>query len=237
MSKSLKFDETPSLRYLGLQPDYAPSPAKDPIGFLSKHIQVLPPHILAHYSLCTTPKQRTQIPAIRNRRLAWTNTDPSELTFTHARSSWPSLWEGVLRPGVEEAKEERTWAETEFLQGSEKQVGKLGSLLSLYEEERENERVRALRRLQEADLFVPEEDEDTDEEDGDEEVSDVLLGSLQPETDSERQASFERRIRERFIYGLLEGIDYDRVDWDESLDTNVNDRDAEERWFDEDDEE
>ena len=34
----------------------------------------------------------------------------------------------------------------------------------------------------------------------------------------------------------MQGIDYDKVDWDESLDSD-EDREAEERWFDEDDDE
>jgi hypothetical protein len=53
------------------------------------------------------------------------------------------------------------------------------------------------------------------------------------ESPEEAQALFERRVRERFIYGLLEGADYDSVDWDEWLDVE-DDRDAEERWFDDD---
>ncbi|KAG2013291.1 hypothetical protein CC2G_010220 [Coprinopsis cinerea AmutBmut pab1-1] len=198
--KASDFEEAPTLRYLGLPQDYTPSPKKDPIGFLSKHLKELPPHLSPRFGLITNPKQRTVIPAIRNRRLKWTTTAPPELNFVNARNTWPGLWEGGLRPGVEEAKEERAWAQTHFLEGREKQVGNLGNLLGNYEEERENERVRLLRRAQEDDEFIPEEDEDTDEEEDD----DSPLPSPEPESDVERQRTFERRIRERFIYGLLE---------------------------------
>lgn len=37
------------------------------------------------------------------------------------------------------------------------------------------------------------------------------------------------------MYGTLQNIDYDKVDWDERWDVD-NDRDAEERWFDEEEE-
>lgn len=205
MSKVFEFDEAPILQYLGLEKDYTPSPKADPIAFLQRHLTQLPPHLLVHCSLVTTPKQRTVIPTVRNRRLKWSRENPPELSLSNAQNNWPGLWEGRLRPGVEEAKEERKWAETEFLQGTTKQIGKLGNLLSIYEEERENERVRALRRYQEADEFVPEEDEDTDEEE--EEDDDSEKGpptTPEPESDSDRQRDFERRVQERFIYGLLE---------------------------------
>ncbi|GAV98991.1 hypothetical protein LENED_000415 [Lentinula edodes] len=118
------------------------------------------------------------------------------------------------------------------MQGSTKHVKKLGSLLRDYEEEREAERVRNIRRTQlaaEESQFIPEEDEDSAEDEP------VESGDVEEATEADNRAEFERRIRERFIYGLLDNIDYDRVDWDESLDTD-NDRDTEERWFDDEDE-
>jgi hypothetical protein len=103
---------------------------------------------------------------------------------------------------VEEANEERAWANNDFLQGSTKHVGKLGGLLGGYEEEREAERVRVLRR--ERAVFVPEEDESSDEEANNTAMEEPL---------EEARASFERQIRERFVYGLLEAsCDLER-DW------------------------
>ncbi|KAF6762095.1 hypothetical protein DFP72DRAFT_877969 [Ephemerocybe angulata] len=232
-----KFDEAPSLKYLGLPEDYSPSPKGEPISFLKKHLAQLPPHLLPDYGLITTPKQRTVIPLIRNRRLQYTRNAPVELNFVQARNTWPHLWEGRLEPGVEERKEEKAWAEDNFMAGSDSHVGKLGRLLADYEEERENERVRALRRIKADHEILPEEDEDSDleeeEEDGEEEEEPP---QSEPETDAQKREDFERRINERFVYGLLDDIDYNKVDWDESLDID-DDREAEERWFEEDDDE
>lgn len=256
MVKVHEFDEGPSLKYLGLPQDYTPSPTTQPIEFLEQHLTHLPPNIVSHYGLITTPKQRTVIPAIRNRRLQYTLTAPVELSFVRARNSWPHLWEGRLEPGVEEAREEKTWVEEEFLAGNPTHIGKLPGLLRDFEEERENERVRTLRRVRESEELVPEEDSDSDEEDEDEDEEDEEPPSSEPsdlETDRERQATFERRIKERFIYGLLDvssfsfnirersyaqiqTIDYDKIDWDESLDLD-DDREAQERWFEQDDDE
>lgn len=101
---------------------------------------------------------------------------------------------------MEEGQDERDWVINDgFLQGTTKHVGNLGTLLGEYEEEREAERVRMLKRERAAAAaFVPEEDSESDDEDvlvdvGDEEVK--------PE---EAKASFERLVRERFIYGLLD---------------------------------
>jgi len=245
-SAGIAFDKGPSLRYLGLPQDYLPSPEDDPIGFLSKHVAQLPPHILAHYSYITTPKQRTPIVAIRNRRLRYANGNPPELLFESARNSWPDLWQGRERRGVEEGNDERLWAQQRFLDGDRQHIGKLGSLLADYEEEREAERVRNIRRsrVRVQDDFVPEEDSDSDEG--------VPTDPPPQESDEDTREWFERRIRERFIYGLLDvgdelrlilsiifignvqNIDYDQVDWNESLSAD-DDRDAEERWFDDDD--
>ncbi|THH29128.1 hypothetical protein EUX98_g5050 [Antrodiella citrinella] len=158
-------------------------------------------------------------------------TNPTELGFTAAKGSWPILWEGRELGGKEEAKEEEEWAQKGFLEGKKKHVGKLGSLLGGYEEEREADRVRGIRR-REAEYrdSLPEEDEDTD---SDEDVD--LPTALVEESPEEMKASFLRLIKEKFIYGLLEGFDYDVVDWDERWDVD-NDRDAEERWFDDEEE-
>jgi len=224
-----------ALRYLGLPQDYTPCPEKEPILFLKTHLGHLPPHIAVYFSKVATPKQRAAIPTIRNRRLRYVNSKPADLSFDVARRTWADLWGGRERAGVEGGQEERDWVERDFLSGTEKHLGKLGHLLAEYEEEREAERVRALRWSQPVyDDFVPEEDNDSDDGGGPEPV----------ENEEEKRESFERTIKERFIYGLLDvsektciklqlivqRIDYDIVDWDELLDDN---RDAEERWFDE----
>ncbi|KAF8204701.1 hypothetical protein BJ912DRAFT_939093 [Pholiota molesta] len=227
---SFQFDKAPSLTYLGLPQDYTPSPENDPIAFLIERLFQLPPHLLSHFSYITTPKQRTVITPIRNRRLQHVSKNPPELQFDAARNTWPSLWQGrTERRGVQEGKEEKAWAESAFLGGSKQHIGKLGSLLADYEEEREAERAREMRRSRPPpeDEFVPEEDTDSEDEDGP-----TSNAPPEVETEAELKASFERLIRERFIYGLLDNIDYDNVDWDESLD--VEERDTEERWFEED---
>lgn len=210
------------------------------------------PHLSTKFAQITDPKQRTAVPRIRNRRTKYTHTAPKELFFPIARNTWPHLWDGRERRGEEEGREERLWAEEGFMPGQRKHVNKIGGLLGGYEEEREAERVRTLRRERGAaasvaadpepqpqpeDDFVPEEDSESDEdEDRQPEIPAPLQASLPEleETDAERQAYFERTINARFIYGLLDDIDYDNVDWDETLDDD-EDREAEERWFDDDD--
>ncbi|KAF4619531.1 hypothetical protein D9613_005257 [Agrocybe pediades] len=229
------FDKAASLKYLGLPLDFEPSPDKHPIEFLTRYIAQLPPHILIHYNTVTTPKQRTTIPAIRNRRLQYTLQNPPELRFESARNTWPELWQGRERRGKEEGEDERAWAQRNFLQGTQQHVGKLANLLAEYEEEREAERIRELRRSRAPaqDEFVPEEDSDSDEED--EEDERATHEPPEEESPAQAKASFERLLRERFIYGLLDNIDYDKVDWDETLGVE-HDREAEERWFEESDE-
>ncbi|KAG1752631.1 uncharacterized protein EDB91DRAFT_1044803, partial [Suillus paluster] len=223
------FQDSTILSYLGLSQDYEPLPSVGSVEFLKRHIHQLPPHITQRFSLVTTPKQRTAITEIRNRRLKYTESRPDSLSFTAARNAWPALWQGRERRGEEEGKEEQEWAKMNFLGGAEQQVGKLGKLLGEFEEEREAERVRFIRRTQANDDFVPEEESDSEEEDEVAETQEVE----ESESPEEAKSLFERRIRERFIYGLLEGADYDSVDWDEELDVD-DDRNAEERWFDDD---
>ncbi|CCM04048.1 uncharacterized protein FIBRA_06207 [Fibroporia radiculosa] len=217
------------LSYLGLPVDYQPSPDTQPLQFLAAHLRQLPPQLLPQFSSTTTPKQRSSIPAIRNRRLRYTASNPQELNFESAKANWPTLWPGRERPGQQRGDDEREWAEKFFLGSSLKpHVGKLGMLLGGYEEEREAEHVRSLRRAQAEELeSLPEEDESSDEEEGEEPLP--LPDEEEPYEDS--RTLFLRKIKERFIYGLLESVDYDKVDWDDSWDAD-NDRDAEERWFD-----
>ncbi|PCH41512.1 hypothetical protein WOLCODRAFT_131970 [Wolfiporia cocos MD-104 SS10] len=217
------------LSYLGLPNDYTPSPDAQPIEFLSRHLRQLPPHLLSHFSSTTTPKQRSVIPAIRNRRLRYADSNPPQLRLSAAKATWPTLWPGREPPGREQGEDERAWAEKFFMGSLKPHVGKLGMLLGGYEEERESERVRSIRRAQaEALESLPEEDESSDE-DGEEQPLE------EEESPEDVQSWFIRRIREQFIYGLLESTDYDKVDWDDTWDTD-NDRDAEERWFDDEEE-
>ncbi|KAL9712966.1 hypothetical protein Ac2012v2_004207 [Leucoagaricus gongylophorus] len=216
------FDHKIALAYLGLPLDYEPSPTTSTIQFLRKHLSQLPPNIVCKFSSITTPKVRTTLTPIRNRRLRYVNTHPSELDFVSARHRWPELWEGRERRGAEEGLEEKRWVWEEFLKGEEKHVGKLASLLGGYEEEREAERIRAVRRELAETTTTPEEEVETESEDAGEE-----------ESEEEKRRSFERIIRERFIYGLLPGVDYDEVDYDENLDVE-DDRETQDRWFDDD---
>ena len=236
------------LKYLGLPQDYQPSPVTAPIEFLSKHMRNLPQDLLNTFSTHVTPKDRTILPIIRNRRLRYIESEPPEFRIPAARASFPSLWTGTIGPELarEEAKEEREWANNQFMGGQGKQVGKLGELLSGYEEEREAERARDLRRKRrEEEEAYPEEDEDTDEEEA---AAAAAQEELSPQ---EAHELFKRRLKERYIYGLLDvrppmyslilniylfgqNIDYDRVDWDEKWDSDG--RDEEERWFDDEEE-
>lgn len=186
------------LRYLGLPQNYEPSPDSQPTEFLTKHLRELPPHLLSLFTACTTPKERTVIAGIRNRRLKYAESRPTELSFASAKTTWPLLWTGTERRGLSEAQEEREWVANEFLGDVQPHVGKLGELLGGYEEEREAERVRDLRRRQ-AEHFdsLPEEDEESDEEE-------EFVVSEETENTTDAQEWFLRRVKERFIYGILE---------------------------------
>lgn len=190
------FNEKAVLSYLGLPADYEPSPKTSTIQFLRKHLPQLPPDVLCKFSYITTPKVRTTLIPIRNRRLRYVNTHPTELGFTSARNRWPELWEGRERTG-EGGKEEKDWVQTQFLEGQTTHVGKLGHLLGDYEEEREAERMRMIRReLAETTIEEEEEEESETEEEED-------AGVEVEESEEEKRRYFELLVRERFIYGLL----------------------------------
>jgi len=219
------FDPNPILSYLQLPPNYNPSPATAPIPFLTKHVHQLPSHLLHLFSAISTPQERTAVLVIRNRRFNFVQSDPPMLRFIPARQQWPALWEGPGELGHEQSREEKEWADTAFLGGERKPfVGKLGALLGEYEEERQMKRARLVRQAHQ-DAFVPEEEQSTDSDDQD---------SLPegPESTQADQESFLRRVREQFIYGQLGWDFYDKLDWDDSWDSQ--DRDAEDRWFDDD---
>lgn len=195
-----------ALSYLGLPDDYSPSPDKQSIEFLTKHFRELPPHLLSHFSANTTPKQRSVIPAIRNRRLRYVDSNPPELSFASAKTTWPTLWPGREPPGREQGKDEREWAEKFFLGSSLKpHVGKLGMLLAGYEEERSAERVRAQRRAAADELDRIPEEEDSDEgEEEEEEEEEQVQPPVEEDSVEDAKTWFLRCVRERFIYGLLE---------------------------------
>jgi hypothetical protein len=199
---------TPILSYLQLPLDYSPSPAEEPIPFLSAHLRILPPHLLAKFSTVTTPKQRTTIAQIRNRRLRYTQSHPQALTYPDARRTWPTLWRGTPEErGVRQAEEsadERKWVETDFYGTQKPHVRKLGELLAGYEEERSWERARIERRQRAEDEFVPEEDESSEDEDEDEEEKGNANTAEPEESFNDSKEAFERLVRERFIYGLLD---------------------------------
>lgn len=184
--------ESAILSYIGLPLECEPRPSSSPIEFLQKYLHILPPHLIIGFSSVTTPKQRSVIADIRNRRLVYTETRPKQLTFGEARNRWAHLWPGQGRQAQEAAQEEKEWADEGFLGGGAQQVGKLGTLLADYEEEREAERMRQVRRQRTREDFVPEEEEDSESE---------LSEAESPE---EQRATFERQIKELFIYGLLE---------------------------------
>ena len=237
-------NESIILKYLGYPTGHEPSPTRAPIQFLSQNIRYLPPHLLQLFSDTTTPKQRASVSAIKNRRLRYMESGPAELSFQAARTTWPSLWQG---PEIQsqiraEGKEEAEWAKTDFLGGAKQHVGKLGPLLGEYEEERESERIRGVRRQQrEYEEALPEEDEDSDDEEA------ARAVAAEEPTSEEARDLFLRTIKERFIYGLLDvstqdlipeaglnafvqSFDYDSVDWVETWDERT-DRDGEEQWF------
>lgn len=201
----MSLNATPILSYLGLPDDYQPSPSTEPTGFLQKHLRELPPHLLILFSSVTTPKERSAIRTVRNRRLKYaSSSSSSDLSFDTARSTWPTFWEGRAISGQDENRAEREWADTEFLGGQKQHVGKLAALLGDHAQELEAERVRGLRRAQpvvDDDDFIPEEESD-DDEDGP--MTGPATAARVEEKPEDAKDAFNRKIREQFIYGLLD---------------------------------
>lgn len=92
------------------------------------------------------------------------------------------------------------WAKGGFLGGFKGHVGKIGEILSEYEEEREAESARTLRRERMAkkaqeESAVQEEEDDSDE----------CGAEAGPEpSDKEKKRAFERLLREQFIAGRVD---------------------------------
>ncbi|EUC57778.1 DUF2052 family protein [Rhizoctonia solani AG-3 Rhs1AP] len=248
MSAVYTFDSSPVLRYLALDSDYTPSPDDSPVEFLKQHMSQLPPHLLVLFNVHpkATPRARASVPAIRNRRCAYVATEPKLLDPDVLSKSDPGVWDlvnseraqalTVRRPtGADENEDEadeRDWASSQFQDGSKMHIGKIGELLAELEGERRRERERAVRRQVLVARAREEETLEEEEESSDEEES-VPAGTERLRADPAEE-DIRRTIQERFISGLLTNVDYDTVDWDERWDPD--DRDDEERWFDEEEE-
>ncbi|CAE6392702.1 hypothetical protein RSOLAG1IB_05739 [Rhizoctonia solani AG-1 IB] len=246
MSAVHSFDSGPILRYLALDTDYKPSPDDSPIEFLKRHMSHLPPHLLVLFNAHpeTTPRARASVPAIRNRRCAYAATDPKPLDPDVLSRVDPGVWDlvnsersqalTIRRPTEEDEAEEdeRGWASSEFQDGSKLHVGKIGELLAELEGERRRERERAVRRQVLVARAREEETLEEEEESSDEEES--VPGGVERLRPDPAEEDIRRTIRERFLSGLLTNVDYDIVDWDEKWDPD--DREDEERWFDDEEE-
>jgi len=202
------------LKYLDLPPSYSPSPSSDPKSFLEAHIHQLPPNLLARFASALDIHERSSLPVIRNRRTQYVQSAPGEYTFEGARKRFPDLWESIalasggsasrvdVRVAAREgAEDEKRWVEREFLGGTRGQVGKLGTLLGGYEEERVAEQERGERRERAKQREIEKETEEEFEESSDEEV---LTLPPDPEDLAQARETFTRLVKERFIYGLLE---------------------------------
>ncbi|KAG9002354.1 hypothetical protein FRB94_003970 [Tulasnella sp. JGI-2019a] len=255
------FDPHPSLRYLSLPNEYIPSPNTNPVEFLERHLQDLPQSLLSPFSLILTPRQRTTLVRIRNRRTIWASSSDGikQLSWQNVRredpisyetymiatagsrgaplagASDPSAPEREIRSGEEEAHEERHWAETNFLGGANeytRHVGE-GRFAKLLGEFEEEREVERHRELR-AEVWKRQQEgeESYQEEEEDSEGEEV---TEQPfESPEEARRSFERVIREQFIDGRLGWVEYDTVDYDDQWDrASVDD---EERWFDDEEE-
>ncbi|KAB5595395.1 hypothetical protein CTheo_1072 [Ceratobasidium theobromae] len=246
MSATHIFNADPILRYLGLEADYDPSPDGNPVEFLRRHMSQLPPHLLVLFKTNpgATPRARASVPAIRNRRCNYVATEPDELDPDILSKTDAGVWDLVNEERVqaltigrpleqqdEDIADERTWADQQF-QGGNMHIGKIGELLAELEGERKRERERNLRRQAAAVRAREEETLEEEEESSDEDTSDQ--GGPTRDRPDPAENDIRRTIRERFISGLLSTVDYDTVDWDEKWDPD--DRDTEERWFDEEEE-
>lgn len=202
------------LKYLDLPLSYSPSPSSDPKSFLEVHIHQLPPNLLARFASALDIHERSSLPVIRNRRTQYVQSAPGEYTFEGARKRFPDLWESIAlarghsAPWVdvgatarEGAEDEKHWAEREFLGGMRGQVGKLGTLLGRYEEERVAVQERQNRRERTVLREIEKGTEEEFEESSDEEELDSPPG---PEDLAQARETFTRLVKERFIYGLLE---------------------------------
>ncbi|KIO31112.1 hypothetical protein M407DRAFT_19989 [Tulasnella calospora MUT 4182] len=258
-SSASDFNVAPILKYLSLPADHKPSPRDEPLEFLRDHLIQLPLELLRPFSTITTPRQRTQLLRIRNRRTTYACSAEGRkaLSWVEARKEDSLAYEAFMisstgtqgmplaqdptdperayRKGEEEGGEERKWVESSFMDGAKGHIGegKLAALLGQFEEEREAERLRDMRReireREQAQRESEPEEEEEEEEEGEESPTNPIYDSP-----GDARSSFERVIRDKFIDGLLEWMDYDTVDWDDRWDDDG--RDDEDKWFDEEEE-
>lgn len=141
----------------------------------------------------------------------------------------------AYRKGEEEGGEERSWVKNSFMDGAKGHIGegKLAALLGQFEEERAAEKLRDMKREMREREQVQRETEPEEEEEEESEDEETSANPLYDSAEDARK-SFERIIRDKFVDGLLEWMDYDTVDWDERWDGDG--RDDEERWLDEEEE-
>ncbi|CDZ98688.1 Protein of unknown function DUF2052, coiled-coil [Phaffia rhodozyma] len=248
------------LQYLSLPPStILPTPA---LQFLSTHLSSLPPSLAALFSKETTPKARASIAGIRNRRFRWANqaSTPGVLRVGSGRERHPLLFDRIVGSGIdlhsgssyeesdtasrggnadEEEDDEEVWGQMKGVLGGKAKVGKFGALMKGFEEEREGERRRGLRREEiKAERETGEEfesdsddDDDDDGENGGEERKRREEDTFWGEKGEDRIQVFERILKERWIDGL-EDLDYDAVDYDETWDESSTESLSQDAWFD-----
>lgn len=182
-----------------------------PLIFLANHIYALPPPLLAPFSI-VPPRQRTTIPAIKSRRIAYSQQEPlpTQLTAESARLRWPLLWERLggshLPPPTADVEEEEAWVKDGFLpgEGNVQHVKRLGGFLRGLQEEREMEDVRHARR---AESKLDEQAEEFDSDSDDESPAQASIRERQVamrggEDQRVVKRLFEQKVMELFIDGL-----------------------------------
>ncbi|KAG8937082.1 hypothetical protein FRC02_006282 [Tulasnella sp. 418] len=256
------FDPTPILRYLSLPKDYVPSPAEQPLEFLKAHLVQLPPQLLQPFSLLLTPRQRTTLMRIKNRRSTFVQSPEGleKLGWQEARKENPVAYETFMidlvgvtgrplidvegevdkqreaRKGELEGIEESDWVQSNFMGGAtafHRHVGE-GKFERLMAVF-EEERQAVYQREQQQKVRQHQEQIEGSvypEEEGSESEESEVETEKMSSDDARRM--FERITRENFIDGHLEWMDYNLVDYDDRWDSDL--QDEEERWFDEEEE-
>lgn len=189
--------------YLALPP--GPSLPSPPLQFLTDHLPLLPPSLALLLSKPTTPQGRTTIAQIRNRRYRWASQTPPPpaLRVSRGRDRHPLLFDRIVGSGVdirdEEGEEEEEWGRTRAVLGGGATIGKFGELMKGFEEEREGERRRAVRKEE---ARRERETAEEFESDSDEDEQEHRVDSFWGAEVEERVRVFERILRERWLDGL-----------------------------------
>ncbi|KAG8769740.1 hypothetical protein FRC19_002809 [Serendipita sp. 401] len=255
------------LRYLSLPEDYTPHPTTEPLAFLKLHLSILPSSLLQQtFTSILSPLERTKLVAIRNRRLQYHSSSPSQFSFPVARNRWVRVWDEIAPTGAvlredwranarADREEEEQWAEGGFLKEKELlgERRRLGRLLGDYEEERAGEVQRAQRseRLrgyrQEEEVLRREKEEESSEEEEEMREEDVIDGPMYPTPASQyleegRESGENEKLRRIFERTLKERYIDGRLEEFEYDAVDWDDKwdlhstDDEERWFDEEEE-